>query len=51
MNDTVVIECPICGRRQTVEGWLYDFSTTDEGHPLTCGSESCPSHTVMRLVG
>ena len=57
---TVEIVCPICGRRQTVERWLWEFSRHDQeikpgwiqrGHPLTCGSDTCPSHTEMVLVG
>jgi len=56
MNETVEIVCPLCGRRQTVERWFWEFSNhkdergNRDTHPLTCGGPDCPSHTEMVLV-
>ena len=52
---TIEIMCPVCGGRQTVERWMWEFSIhTDERgnrdtHPLTCsgGGGPCPADTEM----
>lgn len=56
---TIEITCPVCGRRQVVPRWMYEFSIhTDargnrDTHPLTCsgGGGSCPADTEMVPVG
>lgn len=52
---TIEIKCPVCGRRQTVARWMWEFSQgiapgqrpMERGHPYTCGGRDCPSHTEM----
>ena len=54
-EETIEIRCPVCGRRQTVERLMWEFSIhTDERgnrdtHPLTCtgGGGACPADTEM----
>lgn len=41
--------CPKCGWMQEldrVQLWMWFFSKNG-GHPMTCGSGECPSHTEM----
>jgi len=47
-QNTIGIHCPLCGWRQVVTTDDWKFQSTD-GHGFTCGSEQCPSHTLMVL--
>ena len=49
-DDEILLECPVCGRTQSVPRADYLQNQAYVGHPYTCGSPTCPSHTVMRVV-
>jgi hypothetical protein len=46
----MILVCPICGWEQKldhVDVWMWFFSKQPGGHPMTCGSGKCPSHTEL----
>ena len=49
MDFDITIQCPLCKREQKVSIIRYGVHTIMGGHPYTCGSDDCPSHTVMEV--
>lgn len=46
----MILICPKCGWEQKldrVDVWMWFFSKQPGGHPMTCGSGKCPSHTEL----
>lgn len=49
-HDTqIIIECPICKQKQRVNLIDYAVHQVYGGHPYTCGTDTCPSHTELQV--
>lgn len=46
-TEKIELECPICKHKQLVNLDTYMMFLFMGGHPYTCPTETCPSHTEL----